>query len=160
MKLRIVTLLIAGTLVAATSGIAHATNVAANTGHAVNYPHESCMRSSFDLSGVGAVQNTCGAAGTYELWAVELPVNSAGSKTVTVRGSRSMVFATSCIARGLTQDGAVSGQSGWVSFGTSGASGDNYTITLTGASVPANGRLQVQCNVASNLNLYTIHYDM
>ena len=159
MKLRIVTLLIAGTLVAATSGTAHATNVAAATGHDINYANESCMRNDWNSTGAGAVKNLCSGP---ELWIIELPVNSSGAKTVTVRGSRNMIAATQCFSSGLDQDGqrGSNGWSGWQSFGTSGLSGDTITLTLKGATVPANGRLQVQCNVAVNLSLFTIHYDM
>ena len=166
MKMRMMTLLIAP-LPTVASGVAHATNVAANTGHAPDYAYEACMRADFATNGQGSVR-VDGCTGWNEvLWSIELPVNSSGAKTVKVSGfSNYLGTQTKCTVRGMTEYGAVSKESGWVSFpkaeidNRNGKGPRDYTLTITGASVPTNGRLQIQCTVGYGSPIRTINYSM
>jgi hypothetical protein len=144
-----ISLLVAGLMLIGTAGVASARSQAASLGHAVwSWSDEvNCFRTQMNLN--GGIKNTC--AGTT-LWDVQMVQDSAGAKTVVASGYASNT--TTCIARGLDRYGNVYAQSGWVAFPTSSPS--YSAITLTGASVPNAGYMQLQCNISQNQILYSV----
>jgi hypothetical protein len=153
MKPNIKMLIIAGTFLTATSGVASATtNIAASTGHEVwNYANESCMRSTWAN---GGIKNLCG---TTQAWQVQLPVTNTGTKTIVVSGWAGVLQMT-CSAMTVDQYGNAISQSNTGTF--SSTTGANMTQTLTVNVAQSTYTLELYCDIGANDTLYSIRYNM
>lgn len=137
-----VTIAIAGVVVA--PGSAWARSLGANAGQSMD---NNTPRTCFSEQQGGI--RWLGGAGcpTFARWQVMLPVDAAGSYTVTVRISRDTGTSQRpfCQVFAQTQDGVLSSQSNSQQLPVS-PTGQFITLTLSGAIVPSAGYMFLFCS--------------
>jgi hypothetical protein len=134
------------------AGSAMARSVPGTSGRAFFGSQETCFNAS--SNGVGWITNAnCGTA----TWVLPLPIDNAGSRTVTVTVFAPDTNATRCFAEGVARTGGGATVSNFLHPSVANQAVD---IVLTPAvSSPGAGMLYVQCDLGPGASITTANFN-